>query len=73
MGLSGVMARTKDFWRRYSQPGIQLAELRISWLSSLYIMRISDEEAMTERVSYFAALEGLIEEEKGGQKCERCL
>ena len=54
-GLSGVIARAKDFWRGYSQPGIQLIELRPSWLSSLHIMRISDAEALTERLSCCAA------------------
>ena len=35
VGLSGVMARAKGFWRRYSQPGIQLVGLRPSYLPSL--------------------------------------
>ena len=48
VGSSGVMARPKDLWRGYSPPGIQLAELRPSWLSSSRIMRISDAEALTE-------------------------
>ena len=42
--LSGVMARAKDFWRGYSQPGIQLVEQRPSWLSSLQIMKITRRE-----------------------------
>ena len=49
----------------YSQPGIQSVELMPSWLTSLQIMRISDVEALTERVSCSSAPEGLIEEGKG--------
>ena len=64
VALSDAMARAKDCWRGYSQPGIQLVELRLPWLSSLHIMRISDAEALTERVNGCAASEGLIEEGK---------
>ena len=63
VGLTGAMARAKDFLRGYSQPGIQSVELRPSWLLSWNVMRVSDVEALTERVSCCAASEGLIEEE----------
>ena len=62
MGLSGVMARAKGFWRGYPQMGIQSVELRPSRLPSLHIIRISDPEALTEVVSCCATSEGLIEE-----------
>ena len=64
VGLSGVMVRAKDFTRGYSLPGIQLVELRPSWLSSLYIMRKSDAKTLTERVSCCAASGGLTEDGK---------
>lgn len=47
---------------------IQLAELWLSWLSSLNIMIISDSETLTERVRFYAASEGLVEWGKGRKK-----
>ena len=68
LGLSGVMARSKDLQRGYSHPGIHVAERKSSELRSSHSMRIPDRQDLVVQMSCYAASDWFTEKEKGRVK-----
>ena len=65
VGLSGVMARSKNRRRGYPHPGTHVADHNPSELRSSHSMRIPDRQELVVRMSCCATSDWFAEEEKG--------